>query len=213
MAATDREKGSRGGISCFIVDMDTPGIRLGTQFRTFTEEGPWEIVFEDVRVPATQLVGEEGGGFRLAQQWLGVGRIKQASRALGVTERCLELAAKYAKERVTFGRPLSDRQATQWKLVDAAVAVHGARLMVYHAASRLDAGEDARLEAYMAKLYCTEMAYKAADDCLQIHGGIGLTKDLPVERIWRDQRSHMITEGTPEMMRMVIARTALRAAG
>jgi acyl-CoA dehydrogenase len=98
-------------------------------------------------------------------------------------------------------------------LADAGVGVHGARLMVYHAASRMDAGADARLEAYMTKLYCTEMAWRAADDCLQIHGGIGLTTDLPVERIWRDQRSHMITEGTPEMMRMVIARTALRAAG
>ncbi len=213
MAATDRELGSRGGISCFLVDMDTPGIRLGAQYHTFTEEGPWEIIFEDVIVPADHLVGEEGGGFRLAQQWLGVGRIKQAARALGVTERCLELGAGYAKERVTFGRPLADRQAVQWMLADAAVAVHGARLMVYHAASRLDRGIDARLEAYMAKLYCTEMAWRAADDCLQIHGGIGLTTDLPVERIWRDQRSHMITEGTPEMMRMVIARTVLRAAG
>jgi len=213
MAATDPEKGSRGGISCFLVDMDTPGIRLGGQYKTFTEEGPWEIIFEDVRIPVSQLVGEEGGGFRLAQQWLGVGRIKQASRALGVTERCLELGAGYAKQRVIFGRPLADRQAIQWMLADAAVAVHGARLMVYHAASRLDAGEDARMEAYMTKLYCTEMAWHAADNCLQIHGGIGLTTELPVERIWRDQRSHMITEGTPEMMRMVIARTALRAAG
>ena len=213
MAATDREKGSRGGISCFIVDMDSPGITLSTQFHTFTEEGPWEIVFDNVRVPAHHLVGEEGRGFSLGQQWLGVGRIKQGSRALGVTERCLELGTAYAKERVTFGRPLADRQSVQWKLVDAAVALHGARLMVYHAASRMDAGEDVRLEAYMAKLYCTEMAWHAADDCLQIHGGIGLTKDLPVERIWRDQRSHMITEGTPEMMRMVIARTAIRAAG
>ncbi|MGY9006426.1 MAG: acyl-CoA dehydrogenase family protein [Alphaproteobacteria bacterium] len=210
MAATDREKGSRGGISCFLVDMDTPGIRLGTQYKTFTEEGPWEIVFEDVRVPKGHLVGGEGNGFRLAQKWLGVGRIKQGSRALGVTERCLELGAGYAKDRVTFGAPLSTRQATQWKLVDAAVALQGARLMVYHAAELLDSGADARLEAYMAKLYCTEMAWKAADDCLQIHGGVGLTKDLPVERIWRDQRSHMITEGTPEMMRMVIARTVIR---
>jgi acyl-CoA dehydrogenase len=213
MAATDREKGSRGGISCFIVDMDSPGITLPTQFHTFTEEGPWEIVFDNVRVPATHLVGEEGGGFRLGQQWLGVGRIKQGSRALGVTERCLELGASYAKDRVTFGEPLAARRSVQWKLADAAVAVHGARLMVYHAASRMDGGEDARLEAYMAKLYCTEMAWQAADDCLQIHGGIGLTTYLPVERIWRDQRSHMITEGTPEMMRMVIARTAIRAAG
>ncbi len=212
MAATDREKGSRGGISCFLVDMDTPGIRLTTQYRTFTEEAPWEIVFEDVVVPASHLVGEEGGGFRLAQQWLGVGRVKQAARALGVTERCLEMGAAYAKQRITFGRPLADRQAIQWMLADAAIAVHGARLMVYQAASRMDEGGDARLEAYMTKLYCTEMAWRAADDCLQIHGGIGLTTDLPVERIWRDQRSHMITEGTPEIMRMVIARTALRAA-
>ncbi len=213
MAATDREKGSRGGISCFLVDMDTPGVRLTTQYQTFTEEAPWEIVFEDVAVPASHLVGEEGGGFRLAQQWLGVGRIKQASRALGVTERCLELGAAYAKQRITFGRPLADRQAIQWMLADAAVAVHGARLMVYQAASRMDGGGDARLEAYMTKLYCTEMAWRAADDCLQIHGGIGLTTDLPVERIWRDQRSHLITEGTPEIMRMMIARTVLRAAG
>ncbi|MCH8917024.1 MAG: acyl-CoA dehydrogenase family protein [Proteobacteria bacterium] len=131
MAATDREKGSRGGISCFLVDMDTPGIRLTTQYRTFTEEAPWEIVFEDVVVPANHLVGEEGGGFRLAQQWLGVGRVKQAARALGVTERCLEMGAAYAKQRITFGRPLADRQAIQWMLADAAIAVHGARLMVY----------------------------------------------------------------------------------
>ena len=212
MAATDREKGSRGGISCFIVDMDTPGIRLTTQHRTMTEEGPWEVVFEDVRVPARNLVGEEGKGFGLAQQWLGVGRIKQGSRALGVTERCLELSAQYAKERVTFGAPLADRQSVQWKLADMAVHLHAARLMIYRAAGNLDAGNDDRVEAYMAKLFCTEMAYRAADDCLQIHGGIGLTKDLPVERLFRDQRSHMITEGTPEMMRMVIARAAIRAA-
>jgi acyl-CoA dehydrogenase len=212
MAATDREKGSRGGISCFIVDMDTPGISLTTQYWTMTEEGPWEIVFEDVRVPARNLVGEEGKGFGLAQQWLGVGRIKQGSRALGVTERCLELSAKYAKERVTFGAPLADRQSVQWKLADMAVHLHAARLMIYRAAGNLDAGVDDRVEAYMAKLFCTEMAYRAADDFLQIHGGIGLTKDLPVERLFRDQRSHMITEGTPEMMRMVIARAAIRAA-
>ncbi len=213
MAATDRAKGSRGGISCFIVDMNTPGIRLGAQYHTFTEEGPWEVVFEDVRVPARNLVGEEGKGFGLAQQWLGVGRIKQGSRALGVTERCLEMGASYAKQRVTFGKPLAERQSVQWKLADAATGLYAGRLMVYQAASRIDAGEDARVEAYMAKLFCTELAWRTADDCLQIHGGIGLTKDLPVERIFRDQRSHMITEGTPEMMRMAIARAALRAAG
>jgi acyl-CoA dehydrogenase len=211
MAATDREKGSRGGISCFIVDLDTPGIRLGAQYRTMTDEGPWEVIFDDVRVPAGNLVGEEGKGFGLAQRWLGVGRIKQGSRALGVTERCIELGAGYATQRVTFGKPLSERQSVQWKLVDAAVDLHAARLMIYRAASRFDAGVEDRVEPYMAKLFCTEMAYRAADDCLQIHGGIGLTRDLPVERLFRDQRSHMITEGTPEMMRMVISRAVIRA--
>src|SRR5690606_31418491 len=102
------------------------------------------------------------------------------------TERCLELGASYAKTRVTFGKPLAERQAVQWKLADAATELHAGRLMVYQAASRIDAGADARVEAYMAKLFCTEMAYRAADDCLQIHGGIGLTKDLPVERLFRD---------------------------
>jgi acyl-CoA dehydrogenase len=213
MAATDREKGSRGGISCFLVDMSTPGVSLGTQYKTFTEEGPWEIVFDNVRVPVANRVGEEGEGFRLGQQWLGVGRIKQASRALGVTARCLELASAYAAERVTFGAPLAQRQSVQWMLVESAVKLQAARLMVYQVAARVDAGEDARMEAYMAKLFGTEMAWRAADDCLQIHGGIGLTKDLPVERMWRDQRSHMITEGTPEMMRMVIARGVLRGQG
>jgi len=211
MAATDREKGSRGGISCFLVDMNTPGIRLTAQYHTMTEEGPWEIVFDNVRVPARQLVGEEGKGFALGQKWLSVGRIKQGARALGVTERCLELGTAYARQRVTFGRPLAERQGIQWMLAETAVKLTAARLMIYRAAARADAGVEDRIEPYMAKLFGTEMAYRAADDCLQIHGGIGLTKDLPLERLFRDQRSHLITEGTPEMMRMVIARQVLRA--
>jgi acyl-CoA dehydrogenase len=206
MAATDRAKGSRGGISCFLVDMDTPGVKLTTQYETLTNEKPWEIVLDNLRVPVGQRVGEEGKGFALGQKWLASGRLKQASRALGATRRALELAASYAKQRVTFGKPLSERQSIQWRLVDSHVELQAAELLVYRAAAKFDQGEDARNEAYLVKLFCTEMSWKAADMCLQVHGGIGLTKELPVERLWRDQRSHMITEGTPEMMRMALAR-------
>ena len=206
MVATNRAKGSKGGISCFLVDMDTPGVRLTTQYETLTNERPWEIVLENVRVHERQRVGEEGRGFALGQKWLAGGRLKQAARALGATRRALELAASYAKQRVTFGKPLSERQAIQWRLVDSHVSLKAAELLVYQAAAKFDKGEDARNEAFLVKLFCTEMSWKAADMCLQVHGGIGLTKELPVERLWRDQRSHMITEGTPEIMRMALAR-------
>jgi acyl-CoA dehydrogenase len=209
MAATDRAKGSRGGISCFLVDMDTPGVQLATQYETLTGEFPWEIVLDNVRVHESHRVGQEGLGFALGQKWLSAGRLKQAARALGATRRSLELAATYAKQRVTFGKPLSERQSTQWKLVDSHVALQAAELLVYRTAAKFDKGEDARNDAYTVKLFCTEMAWRAADMCLQIHGGIGLTKELPVERLWRDQRSHMITEGTPEIMRMVLSRHVL----
>jgi acyl-CoA dehydrogenase len=213
MAATDRAKGSHGGISCFVFDMDTPGVKLTTQYKTLTEERPWEIVFDNVRVHASHLVGKEGHGFELGQKWIGAGRIKQGARALGATRRCLELASAYAKERVTFGQPIANRQAIQWRLVDSYVALEAGTLLVYRAAANVDRGEGDRNEAYLVKLFCTEMAWQAADMCLQVHGGIGLTTDLPVERLWRDQRSHMITEGTPEIMRMALARHVLHTFG
>ena len=213
MAATDRTKGSHGGISCFVLDMDTPGVRLTTRYQTLTGETPWEIVFENVRIHERHLIGKEGGGFSLGQKWLGAGRIKQGARALGATRRCLELASTYANQRKTFGQPLSNRQSIQWRLVDTYVALEAATLLVHHAATRIDRGEDDRNDAYLVKLFCTEMAWQAADMCLQVHGGIGLTTDLPVERLWRDQRSHMITEGTPEIMRMALARHVLNTFG
>jgi acyl-CoA dehydrogenase len=213
MAATDRSKGSRGGISCFVLDMDTPGVKLTTRYETLTGERPWEIVFENVRVNERHLIGKEGGGFSLGQKWLGAGRIKQGARALGATRRCLELAATYGNQRSTFGQPLAKRQSIQWRLVDTYVALEAATLLVHNAAARIDRGEDDRNDAYLVKLFCTEMAWQAADMCLQVHGGIGLTTDLPVERLWRDQRSHMITEGTPEIMRMALARHVLNTFG
>jgi len=213
MAATDRSKGSHGGISCFLVDMDTPGVKLGTSYQTMMGDRPWEIILDNVRVPATQLIGEEGKGFGLAQKWLGAGRIKHGARALGVAERCLEMATSYAKQRSTFGRPLADRQAIQWKLADMYIELQAARLLVYKAASRLDAGEDAREDCYVCKYYADEMAFRAADECMQIHGGIALTTDLPIEKMWRQQRSYRITEGASEVMKMVIARHVLKTYG
>ncbi len=206
MAATNRAKGSKGGISCFLVDMSTPGVKLTTQYETLTGERPWEIVLDSLRVHERYRVGEEGRGFALGQKWLAGGRLKQAARAWGATRRCLELAASYAMQRVTFGKPLSERQSIQWRLVDSHVALQAAQLLVYRAAMKFDNGEGDRNDAYLVKLHCTEMAWQAADMCLQVHGGIGLTTDLPVERLWHDQRSHMITEGTPEIMRMALAR-------
>src|SRR5215203_3736207 len=213
MAATDRAKGSHGGISCFVLDMDTPGVRLTTRYQTLTGETPWEIVFDNVRVHERHLVGKEGRGFSLGQKWLGAGRIKQGARALGATRRCLELASSYAKQRSTFGQPLANRQNIQWRLVDTYAALEAATLLVHRAAMRIDRGEDDRNDAYLVKTSSTEMAWQAADMCLQVHGGIGLTTDLPVERFWRDQRSHMITEGTPEIMRMALARHVLNTFG
>jgi acyl-CoA dehydrogenase len=213
MAATDRAKGSHGGISCFLVDMDTPGVKVTTSYQTMMGDRPWEIVLDNVRVPATQLIGEEGKGFALAQKWLGAGRIKHGARALGVAERMLEMSTSYAKQRSTFGRPLADRQAIQWKLADMYIELQAARLLVYKAATRLDKGEDAREDCYVAKYYADEMAFRACDQCMQIHGGIALTTDLPIEKMWRQQRSYRITEGASEVMKMVIARHVLKAYG
>ena len=210
MAATDRTKGSRGGISCFIVDMNTPGVKLTSQYETMMGDKPWEIVLDNVRVPKGQLVGEEGKGFGLAQKWLGAGRVKHGSRALGVAERSLELAVKYAHQRSTFGKPLAERQGIQWQLTDIWMDMDVATLLVRRAASMIDEGHEARTEAYHCKYFADEMAFAAIDRCLQIHGGIGLTTDLPIERMWRQQRSNRITEGASEVMRTVIARHVMK---
>ena len=210
MAVTDPAKGAHGGISCFMVDMKTPGLTLVTRYKTMMGEEPWHITFDDMKVPAENLVGQEGEGFKLAQKWLGIGRLKHGARALGVAERCIEMGASYSKQRVTFGKPLSERQGITFKLADSYVELHAARLMVYQAAWKNDQKKDIRNEAYMAKLFADEMSFRVVDRVLQIHGGIGLTLDLPLAKWFVDQRSRMITEGASEVMRMVIAREVLK---
>ena len=210
MAVTDPVKRAHGGISCFMVDMKSPGLKLVTQYKTMMGEEPWEIVFDDLKVPAENLVGKEGEGFKLAQKWLGIGRLKHGARALGIAERCMEMGSSYAKQRVTFGKPLSERQGITFKLADSYVELHAARLMVYQAAWKNDQKEDIRNEAYMAKLFADEMSFRVVDRVMQIHGGVGLTLDLPLAKWFVDQRSRMITEGASEVMRMVIAREVLK---
>lgn len=210
MAATDRAKGSRGGISMFLVDMNAPGVSIPVKYKTMMDDDACEVVFDNVRVPVKNRVGEEGEGFKVGQKWVTVSRLRHGARALGVAERCLEMAASYAKQRVTFGAPLADRQAIQWMLADSYVDMHATRLMLYDATCRFDRGEDVRTQAYIVKLFGDEMAFRVIDRCLQIHGGLGLTTELPIERFWRQQRSLLITDGPSEIMRMVIARHVLR---
>jgi len=213
VAATDRQKGSHGGISAFIVDMKAPGVTLVRAQELVVEDRPWEITFEDVKVPVADRIGQEGDGFKHAQHWLNMGRIRHGARSMGVIERCLELGTRYAKQRVTFGQPLSERQAVQWMLADSFMELHQLRLMVYDAAWKYDQGRDIRAEAYMAKIFGDTQSFHAADRCMEIHGGMGLATDLPIEKFWRDQRSMMITEGPIEILKMTLARHVLRTYG
>lgn len=212
MAVTDPAKAARGGISCFLVNMDTPGVSIAAKHQTMMGDAPCEIVFDNVRVSADTRVGEEGQGFVTAQRWLNEGRIRHGARACGVAERCLDMAIDYTKQRKTFGEALSERQGVQWILADCFTELHAAKLMVRDAAAKLDAGEDARAETFMVKIYGDEMGFRVADRCLQLHGGIGLTTDLPLEKLWRDQRSFMITEGPTEVLRTALAKLILRGA-
>lgn len=213
MAATDRSKGSRGGITAFLVDMATPGITLLRQQELMIADRPWEVSFEDVRVPVENRIGEEGSGMAQAQSWLNEGRLRHGARAIGVIERCIELSVSYAKNRVTFGAALADRQAVQWMVMDMYLDVHQLRLMVREAAWRHDRGEDVLNETFMCKYFGDEMSFRAADRAMQIHGGIGLSTDLPIERFWRDQRSMIITEGPTEILKMALARRVFRQYG
>jgi acyl-CoA dehydrogenase len=210
IACTDPAKGARGGISCFLVDMDSPGLTISARHPTMMGDAPCELVFENVEVPEGHRVGAEGEGFAIAQGWLNEGRIRHGARACGVAERCLELTLDYVKQRRTFGEPLSERQGVQWILADCATELHATMLMVQDAAAKLDRGDDARTETFMVKVYGDEMGFRVADRCLQLHGGIGLTTELPIEKFWRDQRSFMITEGPTEVLRTALARQILR---
>ena len=212
VAATDREKGSRGGLSVFLVDMNTPGVTLGGSTRHMMGEVTEELSFDNVKVPVENRVGEEGDGMKLAQAWIGSSRVFQAARGLGVAQRCLELMTTYANQRVTFGRPLAARQAVQFMVADIYTQFHAGQALTYRTAARIDQGIAARQEAMMIKIFCTELGFHAADRCMQMFGGTGLTEELPIEQMWRDSRSFMITGGSVEVMRSALARAIFEQA-
>ena len=207
-ARTDPSKG-RHGISCFLVDTDSPGFHVKRLVHVLRSWYTTELVFEDMRVPHRNLLGEEGRGFSLANDLLVRARIPYAAACIGVAVAAHRMAIEYAKNRVTFNDVLSNRQAIQWMLVDNEMAIRGARWYVIQAAHKADQGEPFRFEASMAKLYATEMAGEVVDRCIQIHGGAGVTKDLPLERWWRELRIRRIGEGPSEVHRMVMARDIL----
>jgi acyl-CoA dehydrogenase len=211
MAVTDSEKRARGGVTCFLVNLKDPGVLLERQWPTMMGDAPWQIVFDNVRVPAANVIGAVGGGFSLAQQWIQEGRIKgHGARPLGIAGRALEMMIDYSRQRVTFGRPLAERQAVQFMIADSAIELHAARLMVYECAWRHDRGEDVRDLSYMVKITCTEMASRVVDRSIQVHGGVGLTKELPLEWWYRQIRSTRITEGATEVLRWRLAQNILK---
>ncbi len=214
ICVTDPEKRARGGISCLMVDMKSPGVQLVRQWPTMMGDMPWEIAFDNVRVPVENRIGEEGQGFALGQHWLTVGRVKgHGARCVGIAQRALEMMMDYARQRVTFGQPLSERQAIQFMIADSAIEIEMARLMVYRTAWMYDQGMDTRDQSYMTKIFCTEMAGRVVDRAIQVHGGVGLTKALPLEYWYRQLRSIRITEGVTEVLRWRLARNLMRARG
>jgi acyl-CoA dehydrogenase len=208
-ARTSPDKG-RKGISCFIIDKDTPGF-TPRPFKTIrTVSIPNEVAFEDCRIPAGNLVGEEGQGLFLCFDLLTKQRFPYSAANLGVAVAAQRMAIGHAKQRETFGELLRNRQAIQWMLADAEVELRATRWLIWDGAWKADRGEDARLEASIAKLYSSEVLGRVIDNAVQIHGGYGVTKEFPLERWYREARVRRIGEGPSEVHRMVVAREILR---
>ncbi|MGD6960755.1 acyl-CoA dehydrogenase [Fictibacillus phosphorivorans] len=209
-ASTAPDKGSYG-ISAFIVDKDTPGFSVGKKEKKMGLNGSntCEIIFEDVRVPAENLLGNEGEGFKIAMSNLDVGRIGIAAQSLGIAEAALEFATNYAKERKQFGKPIGANQGLGFKLADMATAVEAAKLLTYRAADLKTNNLSCGKEASMAKLFASETAMKSAIEAVQVYGGYGYTKEYPVERLFRDAKVCQIYEGTSEIQRMVLSKHLL----
>jgi alkylation response protein AidB-like acyl-CoA dehydrogenase len=212
MAVTDRAKGAKG-ISAFIVERGTPGLLAGKKEDKLGMRASetCEVIFQNCRVPAAQMIGEEGQGFIQTLQVLDAGRIGIAALAVGLAQGAYEAAKAYAADRRQFGRPIHGFQSIRWKLVDNAARVEAARLLTYRSAWLKDQGRRMTLESSMAKLYSSEIAVRASEDAVQIFGGYGFVKDYPAEKFFRDVKLTTIGEGTSEVQRLVIARQLLAA--
>jgi acyl-CoA dehydrogenase len=206
VAATDPKKGSRGGLTVFLVDMNTPGVSIAGKTVHMMGDVTYEIALDDVKVPVENRIGNEGDGMKAAQTWINANRVAQAARGLGVAQRCLEMITSYARQRSTFGRTLDTRQAVQFSVADLYTKLQAGQLLTYRTAWKFDNGSLQRHETFMTKIFCTELGYEAADRCMQFHGGLGTATEMPIERMWRQSRSFMITGGPVEIMRASLAR-------
>ncbi|WP_191561429.1 acyl-CoA dehydrogenase family protein [Metabacillus idriensis] len=211
IAITDKEKhraAGRDGVTCFIVDRDMGW--TSEYIHTMGEWGPASLFFDGVRVPEENILGELHGGYKLGLEWIGFARWIVGATAVGAAERLLQMAIDYSKERETFGRPIADRQAIQWQIADSATEIEAAKWLVLNAAFTLDQGEDNRHLASMAKLYGSNMGNRVVDRVLQIHGGMGYTRELPIERWYREARLWRIYDGTDEIQRLILSRNLLK---
>lgn len=211
LVSTDPSKGSKG-FSAIVVERGTPGFTIGKREEKLGIRAAdvSELIFEDCRVPKSNLVGKEGKGFGYFMEALDSGRIGMASQALGIAEEALDLSVEYLKVRVQFGKPLSKQQGLQWYLADMATKVEAARALIYEAASDMDRGDPVGKIAAIAKYYASEIGVQVTDKALQLHSGYGYMRDYPLERMYRDARIIPIYEGTSEIQKIIISRELLR---
>lgn len=209
MAVTDRQKGARGGISAFLVDRGTPGFNVLRRIPMLGGQFTYEVVLENCRVPAANLLGTEGQGFAPMQVRLSTRRLQMAGWSIGMAQRALDMMLEYAPQRVVFGEPLAHRQAVQWWIADAWTRIKAATLMTYETAWKLDRGMDVRSDISSAKAYATEMAYEVLDHAMQMYGAMGMTKEIPLSLMSAQLRTMRIYDGPTEVHKWVIARNLL----
>lgn len=209
MAVTDKQKGARGGISAFLIDKGAPGFNVLRRIPMIGGQFTYEVVLENCRVPAANLLGVEGQGFAPMQVRLSTRRLQMASWAIGMAQRALDMMLEYAPQRVVFGEPLANRQAIQWWIADAYTRIKAATLMAYETAWKLDRGADVRTEISAVKAYATEMSYEVLDHAMQIYGAMGMTKELPLSLMQAQMRTMRIYDGPTEVHKWVVARNLL----
>ena len=204
------ESRGRDGITSFVVDKSRPGITL-SKIPVIRSYSPYEVHFNDYEVPVEDRLGDEGKGFSFAEEWLIHARPPYAAATIGIAQAALDIAMDWARQRMTFGSYLADKQAIQWMIADSEVELRAARLLVYQAAWNADMGREIKVDASVAKVYGTETAGRVVDRCIQILGGMGVAQEMPLERWYREIRIKRIGEGPSEVHRMVIARDMLGA--
>ena len=202
------DQGQRGGITCFIIDGKPKGMTI-KEMNVIRSYSPYEIFLENVEVPVEHRLGEEGQGFALCEKWLVEGRVPYSAGTIGIAQAALDIAVQWAKDREVFKSKLADKQAIQWMIADSDMEIRAARLLIYEAAKRCDEGLSFKTEASIAKVVSTETAGRVVDRCIQIMGGMGLSKELPLERWYRELRIKRIGEGPSEVHRMVLSRELL----